>query len=114
MGPACLSLDASRRIQVEPYRAEKRTVSGRLAPEDNVRAPDDRAVAEDVREEAVFRVGAQAIGDGDVGAAERDAHADRPGKFRARYVERSYSFIFRQSVTVLMFSASAARLRFPL
>ena len=31
-----------------------------------------------------------------------------------RYAVRSYSFIFRHSVTVLMFNACAARLRLPL
>ena len=88
-----------------------------LSSDHDVYRADLRFVRRDRCEEAVLRVRAFPVGDWSVDAGNPDSHSRHAGKLHAggnSYAVSLYCFIFRQSVTVLIFRASAARFRLPL
>ena len=114
---AGLRLDMARAAQIDRDGAEELTMCGRLSSDHDVYRADLRFVRRDGPEDAVLCIRAFLVGDWSVNNGNPDSHCRHEGKLRAsgiRYGVSLYCFIFRQSVTVLIFRASAARFRLPL
>ena len=107
----------ARAAQIDRDGAEELTMCRRLSSDHDVYRADLRFVWRDGPEDAVLGVRAFLVGDWSVDNGNPDSHCRHEGKLRAsgtRYGVSLYCFIFRQSVTVLIFRASAARFRLPL
>ena len=114
---ASLRLDMARAAQIDRDGAEKLTMCRRLSSDHDVYRADLRFVWRDGPEDAVLGVRAFLVGDWNVDNGNPDSHCRHEGKLRASgnsYGVSLYCFILRQSVTVLIFRASAARFRLPL
>ena len=107
----------ARAAQIDGDRAEELTTCRQLSSDHDVYRADLRFVRRDRREDAVLGVRAFLVGDWSVDTGNPDSHCRHEGNLRASgnsYGVSLYCFIFRQSVTVLIFRASAARFRLPL
>jgi len=112
--PASLRLHMARAAQIDRDGAEELTMCRRLSSNHDVYRAD---VWRDGPEDAVLGVRAFLVGDWNVDNGNPDSHCRHEGKLRASgnsYGVSLYCFILRQSVTVLIFRASAARFRLPL
>ncbi len=114
MHRASLRLDVARAAQIDRDGAEELTMCRRLSSDHDVYRAD---VWRDGPEDAVLGARAFLVGDWNVDNGNPDSHYRHEGKLRASgnsYGVSLYCFILRQSVTVLIFRASAARFRLPL
>jgi len=112
-----LRLDMATAAEIDSDRAEELTTCRQRLSDDDVYRADLWFVRRDRGEEAVLGVRAFLVGDWSVDTGNPDSHCKHEGNLHASgnsYGVRSYCFIFRQSVTVLIFRASAARFRLPL
>jgi len=111
-----LRLYSAGRSEIDDDATEEAVGTATVLPKRHVHTPDQISVARDTLEQPIFRVGSKLVRDDHVRACQHDPHTDRSGKLRATsgQLVSSYSFILRQRVTVLMWSASAAFFLLPL
>ena len=114
---ASLRLDMASAAKIDGDRAEELTTCRQFSADYDLDRGDLRLVRRDRCEEAVLGVRTFLAGDGSVDTGNPDSHSRHERNLHASgnsYAVSWYCFIFRQSVTVLIFKASAARFRLPL